>query len=172
MSFIQNVMDNIKSNMGKAEAKEPVMETQTSLPKTPVKFEFMEHYTFVDPRKVMTNYDLFELCEKVPVACETDEDISSGFYNCKEIPTKIALEFAHMLEKTPAEKIAPKAMRTISIIHTQKGKNIVIMPDLTFANPVLIWDTSAKPGTRGTWFLDTTPEINRAIVEATKIHTR
>ena len=173
MSFITNIIDNVKSKFGKQSPVQHVSApTDQETKKIPDQFDFMEHYTFIDPRKVMIDYDLFSLCSEVPVACETNEDISSGFQTATPIPTKIALDFIHMLKATPAEKIEPKAMRTISIIHTKKGKSIVIMPDLQFKTNVIIWDTSAKPGTKGTWFLDTTPEINRAIVEATKIHTR
>ena len=167
MSFITDVVDAIKS---KIESK-PMAPARKTLPKEPDQFEFMEHYTFVDPRKVMINYDLFSDCEKTPVTCET-QNATSGFQEAKEIPTEIALGFINMLKKTPAKKIEPKALRTISIIHTQKGRNIVVIPDLEFKSPFLILDTSVKPNENGTWFLDTTPEINRALVEAIKIHTR
>jgi len=166
MSFVTDIVDAIKDNMGDKQ-----MPARKTLPKEPDHFDFMEHYTFVDPRKVTINYDLFSERPKIPVACETIET-KSGFHETLQIPTEIALPFIHALEKTHAKKIESKAMRTLSIIHTKKGRTIVIMPDLKFKQAFLIWDLSITPGEKSTWFLDTTPEINKAVVEAIKIHTR
>jgi len=127
----------------------------------------VEQYTVVDPKRVMTDYSLFEYCANVPVACE-DGAKSGGLINCHMLPTTAVMGFLKALQRMPTEKIADPKMRTIAIVHLAQNRRVVIGPSLrTPKTPVICPVDDDKD-----WFLYVTPEKNRAMVEQLKLHTR
>jgi len=134
------------------------------------KYDFVEQYTIVDPKRVLGNYEFWQMCETIPVICEESPETSGGFRSGIQLPTNIVLGFLRLLNGMPAEKIADPKMRTISIIHLSKDQRVVIGPSpdpfkqLSFLTPDSV--------EQGEWVLHVTPATNRAIVEQLKIHTR
>ena len=133
------------------------------------KYDFVEQYTIVDPKRVLTDYKLFSGCKNIPVVCEESTKTPCGFASAIELPTKIIVGFLEALEKAPAEKIADPKMRTISIIHLDKDQRVVVGPCLGAPKTPILWPVDSK---ENNWVLHVTPEKNRAIVDALKIHTR
>ena len=135
------------------------------------KYSFVEQYTIVDPKKVMNGgYRMWQLCKTVPVVCEESSVSSCGFLSGIEMPTDIVLGFLNALEKAPAETIVDPKMRTLSIIHLSKDQRVVVGPDLKNSKTPIFWAPDSKG--KGDWVMYVTPEKNRAIVDALKLHTR
>ena len=136
------------------------------------KYDFVEQYTVIDPKKVFNGgYSLWELCENVPVACEESEVSPTGFISCKMLPTKIMMGFLEELYQKPANEIIDPKKRTISIVHISKNHSIVIGPNFESPKAPVFW-LVADDAPKKDWILHVTPEKNRALVDALKIHTR
>ncbi|MBR5904488.1 MAG: hypothetical protein IKZ49_03055 [Alphaproteobacteria bacterium] len=165
MSFFKNIYNSITKKK---------FNTKPVLDKEPDHLNFVEQYTFIDPRNVLIDYDSFSLCETTPVACETQEN-KSAFCQSFQIPTHIASEFINILKTKPKEQIQPKKMRTMSIIHTTKGRTIVVMPEFLPESKfkAVIWDATENENLKKIkWLLDTDLSINQAVINASKIYTK
>ena len=136
------------------------------------KYDFVEQYTVIDPKKVFNGgYSLWQLCENVPVACEESEVSPTGFIRCKMLPTNIVMGFLMELQRRPSEQIADPKMRTISIVHISKNHSFVIGPNFESPKAPVFW-LVADDAAKKEWILHVTPEKNRALIDALKIHTR
>lgn len=135
------------------------------------KYDFVEQYTIIDPKRVLIDYGVFSLCGKIPVACEESAVSSCGFRQCIELPTNLVFSFLMELKDAPAETIINPKMRTISMVHLTPDCMIFIKPNLQNPKMPTFYRINSK-GPRQDWVLYVTPEKNRAIVEQLKIHTR
>ena len=136
------------------------------------KYDFVEQYTVIDPKKVLNGgYELWQFCDNVPVACEEGGVSPTGFIQCKMLPTKIMMGFLCELYKKPAKEIIDPKKRTISIVHISKDHRIVIGPNFESPKAPVFW-LVAEDAAKKDWILHVSPEKNRAIVDALKIHTR
>ena len=128
-----------------------------------LKFDFVEQYTLVHPKNVSTDYNYWGLCQTLPVWYEK-AGTQSDFHNGVQLPTQVFLGYLNALKNAPLD-IDPK-MRTISIVNLQNNAKLFILPNLKSPKrPISVceqWDLA----------LNTTPEINRAIVEQLKMFTR
>ena len=161
----------IKLRNGLFRKKRDKKEATYTLPAKP-KYDFVEQYTILDPKRVMNGgYNLFSECETIPVLCEEADVSPFGFRVCKRLPTNIVIGFLEDLNKASDEQIADPKMRTISMIHLSPDCRFIIGPNI--ASPkhpaYYILDENDQ---RYDWVLHVTPEKNRAIVEQMKIHTR
>ena len=144
--------------------------TYVALPRP--KYDFVEQYTIVDPKRVLNGgYNLWSLCEKVPVVCEESKVSPCGFHSCIELPTNIVMGFLQTLEAAKPETIAEPKMRTISIVKISDNHRIVIGPNFESPKTPVFW-VVVEDAPKKDWILHMTPEKNRAIVDALKIHTR
>jgi len=137
------------------------------------KYDFVEQYTIIDPKRVLNGgYELWLLCEKVPVVCEESKISPCGFRASIELPTKVILGFLGDLKNAPAEKIADPKKRLLSIVHLNEKNRVYIFPNLKEPkNPWFVVENSDDESAKG-WSLYTTPEKSRAIVEQLKMYTR
>ncbi len=136
------------------------------------KYDFVEQYTIIDPKKVLNGgYRMWELCEKVPVVCEESEVSPCGFRSCIELPTNIVMGFLCTLEAAESKTIEDPKMRTLSIVHMSDNHRIVIGPNFESPKTPVFW-LVAEDAPKKDWILHVTPEKNRALVDALKIHTR
>ena len=127
------------------------------------KYDFVEQYTLVPPKNLMFGYDYWELCENVPVWCE---DSSSTFNKGVKIPTAVFFPWWKTVLQAPLETVNNKKSRTISIVKLKNGGKLYILPNLkNQKNPIYAYKESELG-------MQTTPEINRAIVEQIKMFTR
>ena len=158
------------SSFNKNRVDAPKSQAFAALPRP--KYDFVEQYTVIDPKKVMNGgYNLWALCEKVPVVCEESPVTSCGFRECVMLPTNIVMGFLQTLEAAKSETIAEPKMRTISIVHLSKNYRVVIGPNFESPKNPIFW-LVANDAPKKDWILHVTPEKNRAIVEQLKIHTR
>ena len=130
------------------------------------KYDFVKQYTIVHPRLVLINYNLFGGCSYIPVAHEVRS--KTGFNHSVELPNhSVIWTFLEDLSATNPMDISPKA-RTISVLK-KDNQIIYIIPNIKEPKtPVIFMPNAMEKG----WSLGLTPEINRAIVEQMKIHTR
>ena len=127
------------------------------------KYDFVEQYTCVPPQNLMFGYDYWSLCKNVPVWCENS---SSAFNKGVNIPTAVFFPWWKTVLQAPLETVNNKKSRTISIVKLKNGGKLYILPNLkNQENPIYAY----KEGELG---MQTTPEINRAIVEQIKMFTR
>ena len=134
------------------------------------KYDFVEQYTVIDPKRVLNGgYELFYGCNMIPVACEESKTSACGFNRAIMLPRNIIAGFLDALKQAPAETIDNPKMRTISIVHLSDNQRVVIGPRIDKPGTVIVWTVDSK---KHDWLFDITPEKNRAIVEAMKIHTR
>lgn len=136
------------------------------------KYDFVEQYTIVDPKKILGGYEYWQLCEKVPVVCEESSKSICGFHRGIMLPTNIILGLLTELKEKPEQEIADPKKRTVSIVKLDAEHRIYILPNLESPkNPIFVVANDKDESARG-WSLYMTPEKNRAIVDALKIHTR
>ena len=169
---MSNVFDKL---FGKKDAVAPVAQKSEKPAFAPVakpKYDFVEQYTIVDPKKVLNGgYDLWQLCDTVPVVCEESTKSICGFSQGIMLPTRIVMGFLMELKNKPAEEIADPKMRTLSIVHISKNHRVVIGPNFESPKNPVFW-LVASDAAKKDWIMYVTPEKNRAIVDALKIHTR
>ena len=154
--------------------KRPVQQPNKKTEYAPVprpKYSFVEQYTIVDPKHVLMDYSLFELCETIPVLCESPAPSGEVFPEGFRMRTDVVMGFLKTLEKMPAEKIADPKMRTLTIVHLSDAHRVVISPNFAEPKSVNFWLIDADKNSKD-WVLHVTPEKNRAIIDAVKIHTR
>ena len=165
-----NLFDKIFNKKAKVQAEQkqqPVAKSQFEPVQRP-RYSFVEQYTIIDPKRVMNGgYDLWSWCRSIPVACE-DGMKSTGFVNCKQIPTQIVWNFLKTLEKTPSEQIVDPKMRTLTIVNLSSDHRVVILPNFESPKNPYLWPVDDDKD----WILYVSPDKNRAIVDAIKIHTR
>lgn len=78
--------------------KTPVTtEEKTQQIKKEESFDFVERYTLLDPKKVFIDSEMWELCKKVPLACE-NENGDFGFEPCAFLDTSVMLPFVSTLK--------------------------------------------------------------------------
>ena len=152
--------------------KEPEQIKKTEDHKIPVSmYDFVEQYTFINPRNVFMDYELFSLCKFVPVAYESG-DKSSGFATCVQLETKYFLPFLRALKNAPVEISGKKEMRTVSIVNLKYGEKAYIFPSLNGKNEVVIrfshHDNEKHAKLPVSCFVS--PVINRAIVAQAKVY--
>ncbi len=167
-------MKNIFGTIFKKEAVKPVQSAEKPVSKilAKPKYDFVEQYTVIDPKKLLSGgYELWQMCENVPVACEEEGVPTTGFIRCKMLPTKIVMGFLCELQKKTSEEIEDPKMRTLSIVHISQNHRIVIEPNFESPKSPVFW-LVADDAPKKDWILHVTPEKNRAIVDALKIHTR
>lgn len=138
------------------------------------KYEFIDQYILADPKNVLINYSAFNMCGKIPVACETVESKTSTFKNCVHLPNQP--EFTDYLTSlTTADKklIKNPLYRTIYVVNLAQKKQMFILPDIkNIKNPIFSVVFSDEPEKEKDWFLYMTPTLNRAVIEAVKTYTR
>ena len=128
------------------------------------KCNFIKQYTLVNPRKMLLDYNLFALCENMPVKYESEN--GDGWSQSVSLPTQVFLGYLNALERAPDRIANDPKMRTVSVVNLKNNRQLFILPNLrTPKKPVYAYE----PGTLG---FDVTPEINRAIVEQIKMFTR
>ena len=144
--------------------------TYVALPRP--KYDFVEQYTIVDPKRVLNGgYELFAGCSTIPVVCEESGVSQCGFRQGIPLPTNIIFGLLMELKKRPVEQIADSKMRTISFVNLAKDCRIVIGPNFESPKQPVFWIVNSS-GPKRDWVLHVTPEKNRAIVEQLKIYTR
>ena len=137
-------------------------ETVHNLPRP--KYNFVEQYTLVNPRNVLLNYNVFSLCENMPVRYESK--YGDGWTECVSLPTQVFLGYLNALKHAPDIIVNDKKMRTISVVNLKNNRQLFILPNLKSPKkPIYAYE-------QGTLAFDVTPEINRAIVEQIKMFTR
>jgi len=139
---------------------------------TKSKYDFVEQYTLVDPKNVLIDYSAFNMCKKIPVACEHIESTTSTFKNCVHLPNnKPFSDFLYQLTLCDKKQIKNPIFRTISIVNMAPGKQLFILPDIkNIRSPICV--VNFDSGNTDDWVLYVTPEINRAIVDQVKMFTR
>ena len=165
-------MSNVFKNLfNKKSSVEQNRDKQTNVALPRPWYNFVEQYTVVDPKKVLTGgYEYWQLCKNTPVVCEESQKTCGGFSSGIELPTKIVYGFLQTLKNKPAEEIANPKMRTLSIIHLSPEHRVVVGPCFDGTQKAILWAVDSKK--KGDWVFDVTPEKNRAIVAQLKIHTR
>ncbi len=152
----------------------PITETQKE-----ESFDFVERYTLIDPKKVFINPEMWELCKKVPLACE-NENGDFGFEPCAFLDTSVMLPFVGTLKASPVEDTEPKSARTVSVVRVNEDVSIYVLPVLPICKAEekywLYWVNDKKP-TRGNsfpkgWSFHMTPQINRALAAQMKSYAR
>jgi len=160
LDFLKKHKTNNKDN--KVSVVENTTSQQSPVPQP--KADFVKQYTLTHPKNVSMDYNLFDLCETMPVWHEVPNAQSDFHSTSLQLPTKVFLRYLNALKHTPLD-IDPK-MRTISVVNMKNGAKLFILPNLQSPkNPISV----CKDGDVA---LNTTPEINRAIVEQLKIFTR
>jgi len=156
----------LKNIFKKPETKsEPVKEQHSVQPE---KFDFVEEYTLFDPKRVMTNYDVFMFCNSIPVAYEENHNQHGGFANCVMLETKLFLPFLQGLSNAPQEISQKPEMRTISIINLSNTLKMYVIPNINQPDSVFISVRDKGQDAKSGWSLHVTPQINRAIAQQIK----
>ena len=125
----------------------------------------VQQYTLVPPKQLFINYDLFQYCKEVPVWYEKEDE--TDFHSTSLLlPTDVVLSYLNALKYASDEVVQNPLNRTISVIQLLNDEKLYILPNLKSPkNPISVCE-------QGALGLFTTPEINRAIVEQLKMHTR
>ena len=124
--------------------------------------KYIEKYVITDPKDVLLNYNLFSDAAEIPVRVTSD-----GWGHCVPLPTNIFLGYLNKLAGTSKTITNNLKFRTVFIVSLLNKKKAYILPNAKDLNQWYI--AIKKPGDLG---LNTTPEINRAIVEQIKTITR
>lgn len=141
-----------------------------SITPKPVKPDFVESYTLANPKNVLAVYDYWELCKKMPVAYE-DENNKSSWLNGVMLETSIILPLLRKLKSAPKEISDIPEMRTISIVHLSPKHEVYILPNPTEPKSVVI-DINTASTNKYDWVFYMNPEKRYAIVNEIKKHTR
>lgn len=129
------------------------------------KYDFVEQYTLTQPKELMFGYDYWSDCRNVPVRYEQNGN-NSGFAACVELPSIVFFRWWKTIQTAPQEVLNDPKSRTISIVKLKNGGKLYILPNLkNQKNPIYAYE-------EGELGMQTTPEINRAIVEQIKMFTR
>ncbi len=164
---MKNFLDVLVNKVFNAKPKQKTFE-----PVAKPKYDFVEQYTIVDPKKVFYGgYDSWVGCENIPVVCEEHYKTPNGVGYYAELPAKIVMGFLMELQRKSAAEIENPKMRTLSIIHISKHHRVIIGPNFYSPKFPVFW-VITDDADRKDWVFYVTPEINRAIVDALKIHTR
>ena len=131
-------------------------------------YDFVEQYTLVNPKNLFMDYNLWSMCETLPVAVEGKES-GTGFAQCVRLKTNVLLPFIQKLENAPTEVSKKQEMRTISIINMKHGAKAYVFPDLE-KDQVYLLTVLEKKQKNLPISCFVTPEINRAIVAQSKIY--
>ena len=130
-------------------------------------YDFVEKYVLIDPKQVMTQYNLWSSCKQVPVAYENKQDSISMFYECVLLLTDPFMGYLEDLRKAPYEITSNPLTRTVYLVHLNNNNTMYIYPNLQELKTPYIALASKK-----TLVFDVNPKINRAIVECLKKYTR
>lgn len=121
----------------------------------------------LDPKQVMTQYNLWLSCKQVPVAYENKQDSISMFNECVLLPSKYFIDYLEELRKTPFEITCKPLARTVYIVHLNNKNTAYIYPNLQeLKTPNMAIDN------KKTLAFDVNPKINRALSECLKKYTR
>lgn len=173
MSFFKKITNKL-AKQEQTNTVQPVLKEENKKAQT---FDFVEEYTLANPKKLIVDVNAWALCKKVPVACENGIE-KSGWHKCVELNTSVMLPFINALNASSNEDIAPKAMRTISVVHITKDVDIYILPILPICKrEEKCWfnwvdNTRQNPNhsfPRG-WFFHMTPDIRKAIAAQVKVY--
>ena len=132
-------------------------------------YPFVEQYTLVSPKNMMMDYELWELCKKMPVAYEIEGE-THGWQPCVKLDTKIILPFLRELSKIQLN--IDKKTRTVSVIYLNKDKNkcLYVLQNLQKGKDASV-RVEYDDGNEKDWHLYMTPEIRKAVIEQMKIHS-
>ena len=177
MSFFKKIF-NFKNKPAQETGTKTAEQVSAQATAKPVLPDFVERYTLVNPKTILGNENLWELCDKVPVAYEKEGN-HSDMCECVQLHTSIMLPFMNALRQSPDTDIEPAHRRTVSIVNLNDGKKIYVLPILPICKrPEQCWMYFADDKTGKTknfprgWSLNMTPQIRRALVEEIKVHTR
>ena len=131
---------------------------------------FVEKYVLIQPKKLLIDYSMFVGHKTIPVAYE--QSTNTGWNKCVQLPNEKPIRiFLKHLRDTDPEMVNAEKMRTISIIKIDNNKDMYIFPDLKGKKQYEMF-VHFKKRDKYSWAHYVTPEINRAIVEQIKLHTR
>ena len=125
----------------------------------------VKKHVLVNPKCAFVNYELFSLCENIPVAVESESAALTGICDTIQLPTKDFLPQLRELTKAPNEVAANPANRVVYEIKLNNGKKMYIYPCIK--HPKKPWISFEK-----TVAFNVTPELNRTIVSVLKKYTR
>lgn len=130
----------------------------------------VEKYVLIQPRKLLIDYSLFDDRKTIPVAYE--QSTNTSWNKCVVLPNEkpIRIFLKHLRDAEP-ETVNSEKMRTISIVKIDNDKDLYIFPDLKGKKQYEMF-VHFKKQDKYSWAHYVTPEINRAIVEQIKLHTR
>ena len=121
-------------------------------------------YFLVNPKCLFTNYELFSLCETVPVAIESEQAGLTGFCDTISLPTQDFLPHLRALYNAPNEVAANPANRVLYEIKLQNGEKMYIYPSLKYPkNPWMSFEKNVA--------FNVNPELNKIIVSVLKKFT-
>ena len=129
------------------------------------KYDFVETYTLVNPKNAFMQYELFSLCQNIPVAIE-GKGANTGFCDTIQLPTEHFLEYLKELKSAPNEISQNPLMRKVFIINLKNNEKMFVFPNIKHPkNPYIAFEEKTLP-------FNVTPQINHAIVDALKNFTR
>ena len=127
--------------------------------------DIVKSYVLVNPKGVMLNYELFSLCENIPVAVESKNASMTGICDAIPLPTKEFLPYIRELTAAPDAIAANPAKRTVFVVELLNNEKMYIFPNLKSPkNPYMAFENNVA--------FNVNPAINAAITKALKNFTR
>jgi len=132
------------------------------------KYDFVQQYTLIDPKKVKKGYDNWKKRCFVLVAYEQNKYLIKRV----KMDTNIVFPFLKALRNAPSEISKRPENRTVSVINMKHGAKAYVFPNLHETNKQYdIVFTNAENGHQNLPLsCFTSPEINLAIVAQAKIY--
>lgn len=165
MNFFQKAINAVKQpkidNIMSETALVPALTGNT----TKNQANLVKKHVLVNPKCAFINYELFSLCENIPVAIESESAGLTGICDTIQLPTKDFLPQLRELIKAPNEVAAAQSNRIVYEIKLNNGEKMYIYPCLK--HPKNPWMSFKK-----TVAFNVTPELNRTIVAVLKEYTR
>lgn len=143
-----------------------VEKTGKKIPKP--KYEFVQQYTLIDPKKVRSGYNKWAGRCFVFVAYEQNKYLIT----CVKMDAEIVFPFLMALKNAP-RKISEKPQnRTVSVINMKHGAKAYLFPNLSNENKNydIVFSTAGNGSQELPLSCFTTPEINLAIAAQAKIY--